>query len=120
MWFFRSRAVSRNCSNSGRLLAALRRFGIDCTRRTLKASCNCGFAIALVDSLEKALAFGWTMALLRLPDRRCVGHAGQHFGDMAHLYRAALALQLAGDVHQAAEIAGEQGVGAAGDDVRGL
>ena len=42
-----------------------------------------------------------------------VGHAGQHFGDMAHLDRRALALQLAGHVHEAAEIAGQQRIGAA-------
>ena len=46
-----------------------------------------------------------------------IGHAGQHLGDVAHGDRAALALELAGHVEQAAEIAGEQRVGAGGRDV---
>ena len=49
-----------------------------------------------------------------------LAHAGQHLGDVAHLDRAALALQLAGHVHQAAEIAGQQRVGAGRRDVGGL
>src|ERR1043165_297370 len=120
MWFFKSRARSRSCSNSGRLFAALRRFGIDWTRRTLKASCNCGSAIAFVASVVKALEVGCNMALLRFADRGRVGHAGQHFGDMAHFDLAAFALQLAGDVHETAKIAGEQSVGASGRDIGGL
>src|SRR5262245_28232357 len=120
IWSFKSRARSRSCSNSVRLAAAFKRFGIDWTRRTLSASCNSVFWIAFEDSLVKALELGCSIALLRLADRRVVGHAGQHFGDMAHFDRAALALQLAGDVHQAAEISGQQGVSAAGRDIGGL
>ena len=60
------------------------------------------------------------MVLLRFADRRGIGHAGQHFRDMPDLDRAALALQLARDVHEAAEVAREQGISAAGRDVGGL
>ena len=54
------------------------------------------------------------------PIARVVAHVGQHLGDVAHLHRAALALQLARHVHQAAEIAGQQRVGAGRGDVAGL
>ncbi len=46
-----------------------------------------------------------------------VGHAGEHLGDMAHPDGGAFARQPAGDVEQAAEIAGQQRVGAGGGDV---
>ena len=49
-----------------------------------------------------------------------VGHAGEHFGDVTGYSPAALALQLAGHVHQAAEVAGEQRVRAGRRDVGGL
>ena len=49
-----------------------------------------------------------------------VRHARQHFGDVARLHRLAEPLQLARHVHQAAEIAGEQRVGAGRRDVLGL
>ncbi len=57
-----------------------------------------------------------------LADRACVAPgapiggvielAGQHFGHMAHGDRLAVALQFAGDVHETAEVAAEQHVGA--------
>ena len=43
-----------------------------------------------------------------IADRRHVaGHAGEHLGDVAHLDRLPAARELAGDVQQAAEIAGQ-------------
>ncbi len=45
------------------------------------------------------------------------GHVGQHLGDVAHPHRAAQALQLARHVEQAAEIAGQQRVGAGRGDI---
>ena len=48
------------------------------------------------------------------------GHAGEHLGDMADADRRPCALELAGHVEQAAEIAGEQRVGAGRRDIRGL
>ena len=56
----------------------------------------------------------------RSPIGGSVELAGQHLGDVAHCDRAALARQLARHVHQAAEIAGEQHVGAGRRDVLGL
>ena len=47
-----------------------------------------------------------------LRDRRRCHVAGEHLGDVAHLDGRALALQLARHVHQAAEVAGDQRVGA--------
>ena len=49
-----------------------------------------------------------------------VGDAGQYLGDMASLDAAADAGQLAGDVQQAAEIAGEHRIGTGRDDLGGL
>ena len=40
-------------------------------------------------------------------DRRALGDAGQHLGDVAHLHGRAFAREFAGDVHQAAEIAAQ-------------
>src|SRR6185369_8911123 len=119
MWFFRSRALSRNASNSGSAAAALLRLGIEWVLRMPSASCSWVSAMASVDFSTKSLEVGCSMAS-SLPDRGFVGHPGQDFGDVPYLDGAALALQLAGDVHQAAEIAGEQMPSAAGDDVGGL
>ena len=55
-----------------------------------------------------------------MPIGGVIGHAGQHLGDMAHLDVGAAARQLAGHVHQAAEIAGEQRRGAGRLDIAGL
>src|SRR5690348_11640718 len=66
---------------------------------------------------------GWSGALVRLrcADRReLVGHPGQDFGDMPRLYRHAKPGQLAGDVQQAPEIAGEHRFGPGPGDVFGL
>src|SRR3546814_14792180 len=65
-----------------------------------------GSAIALWALASKSWEV--TCMLMGLPpsvflaDGGRIGHAGQHLGDMAHLYAAALALQLAGHVEQAA------------------
>ena len=52
-------------------------------------------------------------ARFSLADRRRVGLARQHLGHVTHLDIGAFARQLAGHVHQASEIAGEQRLGAA-------
>ena len=61
-----------------------------------------------------------TRAARRLADRRDVAHAGQHLGDVAHAHFSIQPLQLAGHVHEAAEVAGKQRVGAGRGDVVGL
>ena len=48
--------------------------------------------------------------VLLSPDRRLIGHAGQHLGDVANLDIRSLPLQLASHVHQAAKVAGKQHV----------
>jgi len=54
----------------------------------------------------------------RSADRRnLAGHVGQHLGDMPHFDPAAPSRQFAGDVQQAAEIAGHHGIGAGSGDV---
>ncbi len=55
-----------------------------------------------------------------LADRRIVGHAGKHLGDVANLHGAALALHLARNVHQASQVARKQRVGAARRDIGAL
>ena len=47
-------------------------------------------------------------------------HSREHLGDVADPHRSTLALHLARHVHEAAEIAGEQGVGAARGDIGAL
>ena len=54
------------------------------------------------------------------PIGAAVGHPGEHLGDVPARHRAALPLQLAGDVQQAAEIAGEHGAGTRCRDRRRL
>ena len=83
------------------------------------ARCSCGSASA-ARALSLKAGDGCTGAHAALADRRLGELAGQHLGHVAHGDLAALARQLAGHVHQAAEIAGEQQVGAGRGDVLGL
>src|SRR5229473_8669302 len=46
-----------------------------------------------------------------------VRHSGQYFSDVARLDRAAESRQLAGDVQEAAEVAGEDRIGAGRNDL---
>ncbi len=49
--------------------------------------------------------------------RRIIGHSGQHLGDVARLDTEALPGELAGDVEEATEVAGEHGIGAGRGDL---
>ena len=49
------------------------------------------------------------MSIFPPSDRRLISHAGKHLRDMPRFNSRSLAFQLAGHVHQAAEIAGKQG-----------
>src|SRR5690606_17207446 len=109
-----SRAASRISSNSGSASAALARFSMKPTRTCPSASWRLGSTSACLALSLNVLVWTSIASACRLADRRrLVGHAGEHLGDMAGVDADVVALQLAGHVHQAAEVAGEQGAGAA-------
>src|SRR5271170_2120717 len=118
-----SRALSRKRSNSGRRLTDSARRSMKLARTWLSAFCNgasrsASWTLSLkCDDVGSALTFRLE---LRRADRRLFDHSGQYFGDVADGDGLAFAQELAGHVHQAADVAGKQGRRAAGDDVRRL
>src|SRR3546814_9785618 len=123
-WFLILTPSSRKASNSGSSRAvSTRRLAIGPPMMSI-ALRRLGSAIALWALASKSWEV--TCMLMVMPpsvflaDGGRIGHAGQHLGDMAHLYAAALALQLAGHVEQAAHVAGQQQPGAGGGDIGGL
>src|SRR3546814_1225210 len=104
-WFLILTPSSRKASNSGSSRAvSTRRLAIGPPMMSI-ALRRLGSAIALWALASKSWEV--TCMLMVMPpsvflaDGGRIGHAGQHLGDMAHLYAAALALQLAGHVEQA-------------------
>jgi hypothetical protein len=66
----------------------------------------------------------WLVACIGLARRPdwwdLAGHSSQHLGNVPRFDRPPLARQLAGDVEQTSQIAGQHGVGAGQGDVVGL
>src|SRR3546814_10074065 len=119
-----SRAASRSASNSGSFARALARLSMKPVFTCFIAFCSVWLASAARALSLKAwevlsMASGapprrlpGRLAVRRLTDGGMIRHARQHLGDVAHLHVGAPPLQLAGHVHKAAEVAGQQSVGA--------
>src|SRR6266566_3895078 len=125
-----SRAQSRSASNSGSLSATSRRRAMKFASTNFSAFCksasaSAAFALSLkrgevAACVATSLIASPSRGPLREPDRRIIRHSGQNLGDVARLNIGAVALQLAGHVHEAAEIAGQQQIGAGRRDGGGF
>ena len=115
-----SRPWSRSASNSGSRSAARARLATQPVLILASADCSAGFCqrrVGVVLEGERGrLPSTRSLTRSRLADRRRGDVAGQHLGDMARLHGRAQALEPAGHVHQAAEIARQQQLGAGGLD----
>src|SRR3546814_12125775 len=115
-----SRAASRSASNSGSFARALARLSMKPVFTCFIAFCSVWLASAARALSLKAwevlsMASGAPprrlprrLAVRRLTDGGMIRHARQHLGNVAHLDVRAPPLQLAGPVHEAAEVAGQQ------------
>src|SRR3546814_7191606 len=110
-----SRAASRSASNSGSLARALARLSMKPVFTCFIAFCSVWLAsaaralslkawevLSMASGAPPRRLFG-RLAVRRLTDGGMIRHARQHLGAVAHLDVGAPPLQLAGDVHEAAE-----------------
>ena len=118
-----SRALSRSASNSGRAAAALARlldeFRTDMAQRLLERGIV-QRPVGIFLELRRGGVNGHRRSSSGMPIGGPFGHAGQDLGHVPHLRVRAAARQLAGHVHQAAEVARPPGAGPRGDHVIGL
>ena len=117
MWSLMSRPRSRSASNSGRPARAAPRLAASPGATLASARCSCVSPSAARALSLKAGDVDFMGVIGALADRRIAELAGQHLGHVAHGDFAALAGQLARHVHQAAEVAGQQHVGAGRRDL---
>ena len=109
MWSLIATARSRSRSNSGRRSAARARPPTQPASILASASCSGGSAIARV-ALRRNSSVVASVAALTLAGSPIGGRgevARQHLGDVPDLHGRALALEPAGDVEQAAQVAGQ-------------
>src|SRR5258706_11129936 len=129
-----SRPISRRGSNSGSRERAMARLATRPPLRPASARWSCASSSAwrALSLNEAVVGFTWysrgtarasrrgTAAFSTLCNRRLTHFSGQHLRHVPSRDRPALAAQLAGHVHETAEIASEQEVGLGGRHIRGL
>ena len=116
-----SRPVRRSASNSGSAALTRARPATKPAGTSASAACSDGLASAAATPASKAVArFMARPAMPRCAMRRLAHLAGEHLGDMAAGDWRALPRQLAGNVHQAAELAGQHQLRLRRFDVRRL
>src|SRR5512143_1833929 len=114
-----ARASARSWSNSGSFSTAISRFTMKPRLTFRSARWSSESASALRALLVKFLPNDAILSLA-CPERRGDGgrfrHPGQNLGDMARPDTGAFARKAAGDLHQAAKIGREHGLGAGRED----
>src|ERR1700739_2580252 len=121
------RPSSRSASNSGSRSIACRRLVWKPVLTMPSAVCSVASSSAPATLALKAWLVGCTAVSLPLSLPRGLGHGGrgglcgrvrEHLGDVADADGLAAPRQLTGHVEEAAEIAGEQRIGAGPRDIR--
>src|SRR5579872_994623 len=113
---------SRSASNSGRRAMVARRRAGNPSRILPSAFCRFGSPSAFCALVLKL----WLVASIarfleaRSNGRHRGGHVGEHLGDMAHADGLPEPGEFPGHIEKASHIAGKEGVGASGRDIKRL